>query len=66
MSRPRCTFCGLAHIEGLFARGCYYHDLRQALDGVELTPDEDKFLRWLAGWDNAMVAISLIRRLRVK
>ncbi len=64
MSRPgQCPKCGLLHGA---ERRCFYDVLLEALAGVELTPYEDRILRWLAGWDWPTVdaLVSVFRKLR--
>ena len=44
----------MRHVEGPFARGCYYDVLADAL-GVKPTAAQVATLRWLAGWDQETV-----------
>ncbi len=45
----KCDVCGNLHVGGPFARPCHYDELRAAFGAIELSPDEDRILRWLAG-----------------
>jgi hypothetical protein len=60
-----CPKCGLRHGA---ERRCYYDDLLDALGRVraEITPEEDRHLKWLAAFDRSTVGafVSLFRRLR--
>jgi hypothetical protein len=63
--RPACPKCRLLHGA---ERRCDYDVLLEELAGVELTPYEDRIVRWLAGWDQPTLAavVSIFRKLRVR
>ncbi len=65
MPDPRCPKCGLILPH---ARSCPYDRLRDALGNMfeELTPGEDRSLRWLAGTDYTTIdsLVSIFRKLR--
>lgn len=44
----RCPTCTSRHP----GRGCFYEDFLTALGPLTLSPEEDRLLRWLAGWDS--------------
>ncbi len=61
----KCELCGQLHVG---VRACFYDELREVLAGVELSPEEDRHLRWLARWDRPTVDafVSLFKRLRAQ
>lgn len=61
MQMPNCPKCGLLHDP---RERCSYDDLREALDGYELTADEQRFVQWAAAGDNTHTIVGLIERLR--
>lgn len=61
--KPACPKCGLLHGA---ERRCFYDVLLEELAGVELTPYEDRIIRWLAGFDQPTVGafLGIFRKLR--
>lgn len=61
----RCEKCGMRHVDGPLARGCYYDVLADAL-GTRPTKAQVAVLRWLAGWDQetVMEIAGMFRQLR--
>jgi hypothetical protein len=59
-----CPKCGQRHVG---RRPCYYDDLKIALGDLELSEREERYLRWLAGWDweTRDVFVELFKRLRM-
>lgn len=62
----RCADCRCYHsdLDGRTIRVCKYPGMRALFDDV--TQAEDRFLRWMAGWDEDSVESfkSLLRRFR--
>ncbi len=58
-----CEKCGAEHGD---SRRCYYVDMLGDLAGIDLTSEEDRYLRWLASLDAPTVDAfrGLFRRLR--
>lgn len=61
MAALKCPVCGLLHL-GRWP--CEVPILRDAFRGVELTPEDERFLRWFAGLQCTDNLVSLVDRLR--
>lgn len=66
-SGTRCPNCNaIISPPGPRPHRCLYDRLRAALGDIEPTAEQDRILRWLAGWDEATVEpiATLCERLR--
>lgn len=61
-SQRPCPTCQSLHP----TRKCFYVDFLAALGPLDPTPEEDRLLRWLAGWDSSTrdAFVSLVIKLQ--
>lgn len=63
-NQPKCPECGL-NLSQYHEHRCGVPILTEAA-GVPLTPMEERYIRWLAGWDQETIDVFASLMIRIK